>query len=736
MAAPSGITWGSEANGYVRIGIYTSLSHTDTQTTLTVETWLWTKYSLHDSSNNYYYNNLSSPGSATTNRGAIDVYTTVDSGAGWSTSNQMKIGTAKNVYTRGTTASTRYLYTKITNLYTPTNSSTTATASTTVTIPALQTYTIAYNANGATGTTPTSHTKSYGYDATIKSASTLSKTGYSFVAWNTKSDGTGTSYSAGAQYSPNANITLYAIWRANTYNVTFNANGGTGAPSGQTKTHGQTLTLTKNVPSRTNYNFVSWNTKADGKGTSYSPGGSFTANANTTLYAIWELAWTKPKIYKLSATRREEYLATREELASQKIVGTLLDGVKANMENVEYDVYVYTDADGQQQYYTIIDSTLCLVTLSNTTATVEFEWETSYDVTSITVAWESADGSDRGSTSIIASGKAGSVEAIVGGCMLNPERAYTVTVTVADGNGSSTVSTTLSGIVFPIDVYKEGAGIAFGKAAEIRDTAEFAWAAKFNTPVSGKALGMDKLPVIPNGSDLNNYRDPGCYAIYRNADAATISYGDKLLGTAGGPPARAGRLEVWSATGEGVRKEQWSYLRQRFIPYNDSNPVWERHIARGADNEWVYNDWWPSSLTPAVSKNAYHEQHLLWGSSTASASGLYMTGGQSATLTENVSDQPNGIVLVFSAYETVDGVLNTNFNWQCFFVPKLLVTLEGTTKSHVFDLSRGKYTRKGTKYLYIYDDRIEGHDDNKASGTSNGITFDNSKFVLRYVIGV
>jgi hypothetical protein len=42
----------------------------------------------------------------------------------------------------------------------------------------------------------------------------------------------------------------------------------------------------------------------------------------------------------------------------------------------------------------------------------------------------------------------------------------------------------------------------------------------------------------------------------------------------------------------------------------------------------------------------------------------------------------------------------------------------------------------GAKYLYIYDNRITGHETNTASGANSGVTFNNSQYVLRYVIGV
>ena len=72
------------------------------------------------------------------------------------------------------------------------------------------------------------------------------------------------------------------------YNVVYNANGGSGAPSGQTKTHGSNLTLSSAKPTRDGYTFVNWNTNKDGTGTSYNSGATYSANAAVTLYAQWK----------------------------------------------------------------------------------------------------------------------------------------------------------------------------------------------------------------------------------------------------------------------------------------------------------------------------------------------------------------------------------------------------------------------------------------------------------------
>lgn len=81
------------------------------------------------------------------------------------------------------------------------------------------------------------------------------------------------------------NVTVPA-WTS--YKVSYNANGGSGSmPTTQTKWKDQTLTLSSVKPGRTGYTFSEWNTKSDGSGTSYSSGGSYTANSAATLYAIW-----------------------------------------------------------------------------------------------------------------------------------------------------------------------------------------------------------------------------------------------------------------------------------------------------------------------------------------------------------------------------------------------------------------------------------------------------------------
>lgn len=96
---------------------------------------------------------------------------------------------------------------------------------------------------------------------------------------------TGFSPSSADDYSPY--LSLSTIKR--TYTVSYNANGGTGAPTAQTKTYGVDLTLSSTKPTRAGYTFKGWATSSTGA-VAYPAGGTYKQNAAITLYAVWEVA--------------------------------------------------------------------------------------------------------------------------------------------------------------------------------------------------------------------------------------------------------------------------------------------------------------------------------------------------------------------------------------------------------------------------------------------------------------
>ena len=92
--------------------------------------------------------------------------------------------------------------------------------------------------------------------------------------------GSGTTYASSASIS-------YTVPRP-THTVSYNANGGTGAPGAQTKVYGYVLTLSKTIPIRKGYKFLGWSADKSAKSPTYLPGGSYGADANITLYAVWK----------------------------------------------------------------------------------------------------------------------------------------------------------------------------------------------------------------------------------------------------------------------------------------------------------------------------------------------------------------------------------------------------------------------------------------------------------------
>ena len=346
----------------------------------------------------------------------------------------------------------------------------------TVSVPAWTSYTIKYNANGGSGA-PSSQTK--WKDQTLKLSTTKpTRTGYSFLGWSTSSSATSATYAAGANYTANAAATLYAVWKANTYTVSFNANGGTGAPGNQTKTYGVALTLSSTKPTRTNYNFKGWGTSASATTVSYAPGASYTTNAAITLYAVWELAYVKPRITKYSVERCNSSGTASEE---------------------------------------------------GTYASVKFTWATDRDVTSIVIEWLSGS-SVVGSKTVTATGKSGTISTVVGNGGLSIESTYMIKVTVKDTESTSE-SLTLSGRKFVMDALAGGKGVSFGKPAELEGYADYGWDIVFDNylGIHGRDLsGNIKLEFQPQNENGNTVIGWGNYD---SKSGNTNIYGhDVLLG--------------------------------------------------------------------------------------------------------------------------------------------------------------------------------------------------------------
>ena len=421
MGAPADIKWGNKVTSgntlEGKIGIYVTTSTTNTVVKTTVQIWFATRYSCYDKTITLKFNSGENVSSAyDTVVTSKPINHTDDTGNGWSSKNQTLLYeyTTSTGWSRTRSDRTINFYASLTGI--DMLSGLKMTDHKSISVKAKPSYKITFNANGGSGA-PSSQTKWYGETLTLSSTKPT-RTGYTFKGWSTSSSATSATWSAGGTYTRNEHNTLYAVWQAKTYTIKYNANGGSGAPSNQTKTHNKTLILSSTKPTRTNYNFEGWSTSSTATSAKYPAGGSYTDDKAATLYAVWTLAYTKPRITNFSVSR-----------------------VNQNGQN---------DDQGK----------ICKVI---------FNWATDKADPTITVSYRQATANANWSDiELTASGKSGSVSQ-----SLSPEfkidNSYEIKVTVRDGADSSYSSyatRTLPSAKFLIDFKSGGDGIAIGKAAE------------------------------------------------------------------------------------------------------------------------------------------------------------------------------------------------------------------------------------------------------------------------------
>lgn len=155
-------------------------------------------------------------------------------------------------------------------------------------------YTVKYDAGGGKGTMGD---QKFTFDVPQNlSPNAFTRDGYTFTGW--KRADTGDSYTDGQQVSnltstPNGIVTMIAQWTPNPASINYDPNPPTGrTPGGQgtanwTGHTGDTQAIGANGWTVDGYTFIGWNTSADGKGTAYTPGTTWTANGTLTLYAQW-----------------------------------------------------------------------------------------------------------------------------------------------------------------------------------------------------------------------------------------------------------------------------------------------------------------------------------------------------------------------------------------------------------------------------------------------------------------
>lgn len=155
----------------------------------------------------------------------------------------------------------------------------------------IDTYSISYVLNG--GANNTNNPAQYDITTGAVSLEAPLRTGYTFGGWYTDEDLTVRASDPAIAEGETGDRVFYAQWTANTYTVSFNANGGDGMMAPQDFTYDEApKALSENSFILNGYNFSGWNTKSDGSGVSFADKAearnlTTAANGIITLYAQW-----------------------------------------------------------------------------------------------------------------------------------------------------------------------------------------------------------------------------------------------------------------------------------------------------------------------------------------------------------------------------------------------------------------------------------------------------------------
>ena len=147
------------------------------------------------------------------------------------------------------------------------------------------TYTVRFNANKGTGKMPDQKGIPYDEPTTLNPC-TFTRTGYRFLGWNTKANGTGETVDEALNLTAanKGTVTLYAQWEGEPYDVTFHFGEETRT---QTLHYGTAEALDGNPFENPGYTFKCWTTQESGKGKSYKDGAKVTNLTDRDLYAQW-----------------------------------------------------------------------------------------------------------------------------------------------------------------------------------------------------------------------------------------------------------------------------------------------------------------------------------------------------------------------------------------------------------------------------------------------------------------
>lgn len=208
------------------------------------------------------------------------------------------------------------------------------------------------------------------------------------------------------------------------HTVSYNANGGTGAPGSQKKIYGSNLTLSSARPTRDGYVFMGWATSSAGE-VSYMPGSTYGTDVDITLYAVWKIAYIQPTITNLKALRCDSKGNAMGDGTYIKVSGTWK-----------------------------VDRTL---NSSNIATSIKIEYKKTSNGSLVKVSETKPNAAS------------GEISSVIGNGQISASYVYFVIVTITDLNGNKQEEVIVPAQFRALDVANKGRSIAFGGTASDRE---------------------------------------------------------------------------------------------------------------------------------------------------------------------------------------------------------------------------------------------------------------------------
>lgn len=442
----------------------------------------------------------------------------------------------------------------------------------------------------------------------------------------------------------------YTVPALTSYTVSYSANGGSGAPSSQTKWYGKDLTLSGTKPTLTGHSFDNWLSSAQSQ--TFAPGDLYSYNASTTMTAQW-----KANTYTVDYNANGGSGAPQSQTKTYGVALTLSTttptrtnynflgwGTSAAATTVSYASGASYTENAAITLYAVWELAYSEPTITavsvlrsdsagvsddyGTYACVSFSWSCDQTtgenvVSSIVIKHKVTTASSWTSMAVSASGTSGTVSKVIGGGALSVDNAYSVSISVTDSKGgTTTITRTLNGAKFPIDFLAGGNGVAVGKPASIENAFESDFDIYANKEVYdkyGQKMTNGQAEYIGSSDE---YIDP-------NTTLAHV-----ILTAHTNAPMGLGTW-FYITTVFHADKTTSSYKAQWAVPYDQGGSMYHRYFHSNGWSDWRRHK------NADEDESAFINHEAITDANEATAPGVYYLRANSS----NSPDSSKGFVL-------------------------------------------------------------------------------------------